>query len=370
MNSRPSDASPPVREPSDGRPAESDRAADGSLAQMLADDPDEPAMTPPKYKADDKSILLPYYKRFLIEPALPFIPARIHPNSITHLGHLLCLAGAAVLLGSRADHGWPFIVTAILVTAYVFCDNADGGHARRTGQTSPFGEFLDHGLDLFNTAYIGYMSATAMGADKPTWILIGFLIIAAAAAVYWEQAECGVFRLGLLSQLESSVLLMIALLIDAVFSTKIFLIPIVFGINARTAVLLWTLLSIASGMGRAMIRVGAKDLRRLAPILSQLALNGALIASYFLNALDPVPVVIVGSLANIAFGLRMLSFRLRREKPRVDLLFCATTVALAIAMVFHLDARWALALAVTGSVLFTIEGALATRAGLRSLRSA
>ena len=37
------------------------------------------------YKADDRSILLPYYKRFLIEPTLPFIPARLHPNVITHL---------------------------------------------------------------------------------------------------------------------------------------------------------------------------------------------------------------------------------------------------------------------------------------------
>ena len=52
------------------------------------------------------------------------------------------------VIGTRAERGWPYIAAALFLTAYVFCDNADGGHARRTGQTSPYGEFLDHGLDL------------------------------------------------------------------------------------------------------------------------------------------------------------------------------------------------------------------------------
>jgi phosphatidylglycerophosphate synthase len=363
MDPRTSDSQPSGRDPSD---------ADVAREQSRADEPadiDEPSK-PPAYRADDKSILLPYYKRFLVEPALPFIPARINPNSITHLGHVVCLAGAAVLLCTRAQSGWPFVAAAFFLTAYVFCDNADGGHARRTGQTSPYGEFLDHGLDLLNTAYIGYMSSITMGADAGTWVLMAFPIVAAAAAVYWEQAESGVFRLGLMSQLESTAILTISLLVVSVVSTRVFLIPIAFGINGRLVILVWTILSVLSGMGRAMIRVGAKDPRRLGPILSQLALNGALIAAFFAHAMDAVPVVIVGSLANIAFGLRMLSFRLRREKPRVDLLFCAGTVALLVAIPLHINAGWALVLAVTGSVLFTIEGALATRAGLRSLSRA
>ena len=38
------------------------------------------------YKADDRSILLPYYKRFCVEPTLPFIPdalkERFDPDKI------------------------------------------------------------------------------------------------------------------------------------------------------------------------------------------------------------------------------------------------------------------------------------------------
>ena len=40
-------------------------------------------MTDPalKYSVQDRSILLPYYKRFLVEPLLPAIPQKLDPNA-------------------------------------------------------------------------------------------------------------------------------------------------------------------------------------------------------------------------------------------------------------------------------------------------
>jgi len=32
------------------------------------------------YSVQDRSLLLPYYKRFLVEPLLPFIPASVNPT--------------------------------------------------------------------------------------------------------------------------------------------------------------------------------------------------------------------------------------------------------------------------------------------------
>jgi phosphatidylglycerophosphate synthase len=328
-----------------------------------------PSITPPEYKADDRSILLPYYRRFCVDPFLPFIPVKMKPNTITHLGHLFMAAAAALVLIVRPTHGWVFGVTLVLLWAYVFCDNADGAHARRTKQTSPLGEFLDHGLDLFNCVYIGAASAISVGADGKTWILMGFMVPAAAAAVYWEQAITGVFRVGLVSQIESSVLFSFALVVGLVHDTSFFVKPILLGICLRDVVMVWTFSGVAWGILFGIWRVGFADFKKLLPIFSLVALNAALMVSWVVGALDILPLMLIGNFSNCAFGLRMLSFRLRHEKPRVDLLFPAMTIALVFAMVFHLDARWVLGLTVTACILFTLEGALATRATLRRLNA-
>src|SRR5262245_35111115 len=124
----------------------------------------------PAYKVEDRSLLLPYYRRFFVDPILPHLPPALHPNTITHAGHALNLIGALLLLVVWPARGWPFARATLLLQAYLWCDNADGAHARRTGQCSAFGEFLDHGLDQFNTVYIGYLTAMALGASPFWWV--------------------------------------------------------------------------------------------------------------------------------------------------------------------------------------------------------
>src|SRR4051794_25412101 len=124
------------------------------------------------YRVEDRSILLPYYQRFLVKPLLPFLPASLNPNTITHAGHLLNLAASVLLIAMWPKRGWPLIVAAVLLHLYVWCDNADGMHARRTNQCSPLGEFLDHGLDQLNTVYIGFLSAFAVGVTPIWWVTI------------------------------------------------------------------------------------------------------------------------------------------------------------------------------------------------------
>ncbi len=324
---------------------------------------------PPAYRVEDRSVLLPFYTRYIVEPVLAHIPATVSPNLITHLGHVLCFAGAAVLLLEWPTRGWPFAVSAALVWAYVFCDNADGAHARRTNQCSALGEFLDHGLDLLNVAYMGYVTAMAIGASPLVWVLAGVGIPAAAAFVYWEQAELGVFRLGLLNQIESSVALTTALLVSAIWGTDVYSKPIVLGLTGGQMVAIWTLSTVGFGIAHGIYRVGRVGLAKLAPAAALVAFNAALFASYWTGALTAIAVVVVGTLANVAFGLRMLSFRLQHQKPRADLLVCASAAALMIAVRSNIDARWALALTVAGGVVFTLQGALAARTSLRALRA-
>src|ERR1700733_12498584 len=95
-------------------------------------------------------------------------------------------------------------------------NNADGAPARRTNQCSPFGEFLDHGLDQLNTVYIAYLTAMSLGVPPIWWVIIAIIIPGAGAVTYWEQSQTGVFRLGLLNQVESLSLLSIILGVSAV----------------------------------------------------------------------------------------------------------------------------------------------------------
>src|SRR3954451_10066069 len=170
------------------------------------------------YTVRDRSLLLPFYKRYLVEPLIRFIPRSVDPNAITHVGHLINLAGVVLLL-AFGGHGarWPLFAAVICLQLYNWCDNADGAHARRTGRSSALGELLDHGLDMLNTTYIGYAAAISINAPPAWWVGIALVVPAACATTYWEQAETGLFSLGLLNQIESVMLLSTVLLISAIF---------------------------------------------------------------------------------------------------------------------------------------------------------
>ena len=170
------------------------------------------------YTVRDRSLLLPLYKRLFVEPLIRFIPRRIDPNSITHLGHAINLAGVVVLLAFGAGGApLPLIAAVLCLQAYNWCDNADGAHARRTGRCSAMGELLDHGLDMLNTTYIAYAAAMSVNAPPAWWVAMALVIPAACAITYWEQAETELFSLGLLNQVESVMLLSVVLLTSAAF---------------------------------------------------------------------------------------------------------------------------------------------------------
>jgi phosphatidylglycerophosphate synthase len=289
------------------------------------------------YKVDDRSILLPYYRRYLVDPLLPLIPARVNPNSITHAGHLLNLGGTALLIALWPDRGWPYILAMLMLQAYMWCDNADGSHARRTNQCSAFGEFLDHGLDQLNTVYIGYLTAMALGVSPIWWVVIAFIIPGAGAVTYWEQSQTGVFRLGLLNQVESLTVLSIALTVRAIFGGAIWTETTLFGITLQHAMLAWSASTILFGMVRSMFRVGAaRDAAAVLPVVGLLAFAGAIIAAAWFNAVSTVAAVTLCTGANVYFGMRMLTNRLHNETPRLGRLLVAGTAILAMLVGVHL----------------------------------
>jgi phosphatidylglycerophosphate synthase len=273
-----------------------------------------PASSPPplRYTVQDRSILLPYYKRFFVEPLLRFIPRRIHPNTVTHAGHLLNFA-ALTLLGAYAgeERRWVFVAAAVLVHAYLWCDNADGAHARRTGQCSATGEFLDHGLDLLNATYVACMTVVAFGALGTFWGFAAAVAVPAAAAVtYWEQAETGIFHLGLLNQIESICALTVVLLVRACF-----------GAAALEQVGPYVLATVAivalAGISGSAVRV-ARLRGRIMPLLSPTLFGIAVTFAAATGALGTAAAIVTGAAVFVFVGIRQLTLRVRQERPLVE----------------------------------------------------
>lgn len=332
-----------------------------------------------QYTVRDRSLLLPWYKRAVVDPVVRRLPARLHPNTITHGGHLVNLAGlCAVLALAPATRGGPslvYLVPALTLHVYNLCDNADGAHARATGQTSPLGELLDHGLDLLNVAYIALLGALAIGAT-PLWTTAMVTsVTGAAAAVYWEQAETGVFQLGLLNQVEATFLLAAVLVACAVFGPGVVggLSPLpgsAFTVRTVTAavVTLGAVAAMLHGALRVARRGGA-----LAPFAT-LALFGAGAVALVASGALPWPAgAALGATGYVFVGLRNLTLRMRGRRPLREtgvLVLALASLGLSAAAVaghdVHIAAR---GVALLGAASLVALGAFHGRRGLRDVTS-
>jgi len=223
-----------------------------------------------------------------------------------------------LLLSLWPKRGFVCVLAAVLLQLYMWCDNADGSHARRTNQCSAFGEFLDHGLDILNVLYIAYLSAFALGATATQWIAVSILIPTAGAATYWEQSQTGVFRLGMLNQVESCTLLSAVLAAAGFLGTEFTARTMVFGLfSLRTFIIGWLLLSIAFGVFRGIYRVIAAGSSAW-PMIALVAFLGAIGLAGFMGVISAFAAVALATAVNIFFCTRMLSVRLHGDRPQVD----------------------------------------------------
>jgi oxygen-dependent protoporphyrinogen oxidase len=282
------------------------------------------------YSVEDRSLLLPAYKRFLVEPLVRFVPASVHPNTITHIGHLASLCAAACIVINPPTSGPRFAVAALLVQVYCWTDNADGAHARRTGQTSKYGEFLDHGLDSLTALYVILVTSAMLGLPAFWWVALAALAPGAAAIIYWEQAHAGVMRLALLNQVEGMLVLAAALLGTAYLGTDIWLTFEIFGVNGQTGLLVWTLATVIFGALRAIVRVTsitpALGLTVVAPTAALLSIVGAA----GVGAVSTTAGIAASAAVGVYWSTHMLALRFGRGTQFETLAFASTAGAFAL----------------------------------------
>lgn len=123
----------------------------------------------------------------ICRPLLPHIPESVTPNMLSWAGHIVAWASFTLAASSSflsRDQGlWTLVLAGFGLFAQMVLDNLDGMHARATGQTSKFGEFLDHWLDALNVPLTS--AAIAMALVVGPSLLVGVQLT--AALVYNAQ---------------------------------------------------------------------------------------------------------------------------------------------------------------------------------------
>jgi hypothetical protein len=178
--------------------------------------------------------------------------------------------------------------------------------------------------------YIGYLSAMSLNASPIWWVIITLIIPGAGAVTYWEQSQTGVFRLGLLNQVESLTVLSLCLVARGIFGGDVWSEVSLLGVTLQTAVLLWMASTIVFGMMRSMWRVGAaRGAAAVLPIVGLVGFGGAIVLAAALGAVPTIAAVTMCTGANVYFGMRMLAHRLHGESPRIEAVLVVGTLIVA-----------------------------------------
>lgn len=158
-----------------------------------------------KYNGTDDSIAVKLFLRHYWDWLIEFVPLNIPPNTITFIGFLFevfsFLVSAIFSYGFHEALPGPIcILNGICLFIYQTLDNLDGRQARRTGMSSPLGQFFDHGCD----AITGVLEMMKVGASlsllcNSFMFQIVFLMSIGFYITSWQEYSTGSFYLGVLN---------------------------------------------------------------------------------------------------------------------------------------------------------------------------
>lgn len=157
----------------------------------------------------------------ILDPLLVLLhKTGVTPNIITWVGFLLLLPAVYMLSKGR------FIAAAfIIIFASVF-DMLDGALARKMGQKTKFGGFLDSTVDRFSEGvlYLGLLIYYS-GIPDTKGIILSYLTLFFSFLVSYIRARASGLKIdceiGLFTRPERLIALIIGLLINRVFETMI-----------------------------------------------------------------------------------------------------------------------------------------------------
>lgn len=165
--------------------------------------PETPAYT---YRCVDRSVLVGPFCRYVVRWFVQWMPRAVPANLLT-LGSSASMWVMLALAAIASDPAGLAPWCLALMAAYVIYDHADGMHSRRTGTSSPLGEFLDHYADAFHGPItVVVMFLVAGRADSPLLVVLVWAVALAGAAIMVEERERKELHFGVLGPLEGMLL--------------------------------------------------------------------------------------------------------------------------------------------------------------------
>lgn len=321
-------------------------------------------LPPYVYRCVDRSRLVDPFRKHWVPLFDWWLPRWLPANLVTIGASVFMWAvfGLELAAGTVAP---PLLAVAfvVLFQLYLIYDHADGMHAKRTGTSSPLGEYLDHALDTVNGP-ISVLAVFALVGDGNRLLVFSMLWCwqAAFAATMVDEKERGELHLEMIGSLEGAVLFSVFFLSWLVPPVRAWwLAPLVVGVPVFA-------LAVAAG-GTTTLSTVARCVRRVGRLPARFALflvSSLLIA--VLLALRPQPfwiAVAILVLYGSDYTARVIgSHLLRRSHPLPDLV---APVVVAVAYLAPWRPAWWGALLATYLALRAAAGALGVVLPMRSL---
>lgn len=215
-------------------------------------------MTQYVYRVRDNSILTPAFKKFILFPLAARFPRWIPANIITIVSNL-CIY--ATLVVSAALEPFPllrFITLALLVLIYLTGDHLDGLQAKRTGTSSPLGEFVDHYMDAYNNIVYLLVIFSVFHISNPYIVsFIFFVSYSAHASVFYEQYRTGWLVFEKIGPFEAFGLLILVFLLCCIPGFRLFMqYPLGRDVNMAAAFFLMLSTGTLYTLVKALFRAG------------------------------------------------------------------------------------------------------------------
>ena len=284
-----------------------------------------------KYKAEDCSILTPWYNKTVVIPMMHIVPWWLPANIITIMSNT-CMFIAFILtmlVVSGVFHGW--LLVPVLILAYITGDLMDGRQARRTKTCSPLGEFLDHFLDIFVNGMLLAMLLTVFEVTRPGTAIVFFIIsYLTHAASYYEQYRTHILFFEKIGSFEALFMLTGFLTLGFIPPVKEFFnMEILYSISVLDAVLVFFSFATLFTMKRCFDRSGFVS--RTFAFFSFLAVSAAGISILLFQT--HFVMFIITAYCGIYIGRIQIANFFNQKEPFPDFVF---PIFLAVSLIFRL----------------------------------
>lgn len=246
------------------------------------------------YEVTDQSLMIGIYRRFLWDPLVAHIPARITPNTLTVAAQCLGVVSAACAIAASRGAPGLYGLAALCIFASLTLDNVDGAHARRTGQTSPRGELLDHGLDGVTSTSVLVSTGLLLHLDAVGMALLSLLGALTFASTFWEQSRTGRLILPSVGPTEGVTALVVVEILVALFGDPSWL-----RVSRERVTFGTVLVGIVVAVHAVAVVPPLVRARRLGFPLRELAPLGLALAGLFVFVLLGAPGPLVGGLLGL-----------------------------------------------------------------------